>query len=283
MYWTSITRLLHHLRTEKARLTIWLFTSGITFLLLYFFWEPKVRSFPKELVRIERMADTRPAAALQELERYDTTKCMPGAITYYHFIALKTRYQLQPAYRIAPSELTKLVIDLEYLDPTPAQQADLYYYAGNMALRGNDITQSQGYLFKALALYERNGNTQMVERCYQQMERILEKRKTIKATERTMDDTNSYNFVGEEQRLRKEKNTAGVDHGLCHTASRSPYCRIRTDDKAMEPQKAGGNEEIRPRSGVAQKDRGGAGAAETTTGRARGTIAGDERPEPNGG
>ena len=51
----------------------------------------------------------------------------------------------------------------------------------------------------------------------------------------------------------------------------------------MEPQKAGGNEEIRPRSGVAQKDRGGAGAAETTTGRARGTIAGDERPEPNGG
>lgn len=58
MYWTSITRLLHHLRTEKARLTIWLFTSGITFLLLYFFWEPKVRSFPKELVRIERMADT---------------------------------------------------------------------------------------------------------------------------------------------------------------------------------------------------------------------------------
>lgn len=97
MYWTSITRLLHHLRTEKARLTIWLFTSGITFLLLYFFWEPKVRSFPKELVRIERMADTRPAAALQELERYDTTKCMPGAVTYYHFIALKTRYQLQPA------------------------------------------------------------------------------------------------------------------------------------------------------------------------------------------
>lgn len=159
MYWTSITRLLHHLRTEKARLTIWLFTSGITFLLLYFFWEPKVRSFPKELVRIERMADTRPAAALQELERYDTTKCMPGAVTYYHFIALKTRYQLQPAYRIAPSELTKLVIDLEYLDPTPAQRADLYYYAGNMALRGNDITQSQGYLFKALALYERNGNT----------------------------------------------------------------------------------------------------------------------------
>lgn len=155
MYWTSITRLLHHLRTEKARLTIWLFTSGITFLLLYFFWEPKVRSFPKELVRIERMADTRPAAALQELERYDTTKCMPGAITYYHFIALKTRYQLQPAYRIAHAELTKLVIDLEYLDPTPAQQADLYYYAGNMALRGNDITQSQGYLFKALALYER--------------------------------------------------------------------------------------------------------------------------------
>lgn len=138
---------------------IWLFTSGITFLLLYFFWEPKVRSFPKELVRIERMADTRPAAALQELERYDTTKCMPGAITYYHFIALKTRYQLQPAYRIAPSELTKLVIDLEYLDPTPAQRADLYYYAGNMALRGNDITQSQGYLFKALALYERNGAT----------------------------------------------------------------------------------------------------------------------------
>lgn len=119
MYWTSITRLLHHLRTEKARLTIWLFTSGITFLLLYFFWEPKVRSFPKELVRIERMADTRPAAALQELERYDTTKCMPGAITYYHFIALKTRYQLQPAYRIAHAELTKLVIDLEYLDPTP--------------------------------------------------------------------------------------------------------------------------------------------------------------------
>lgn len=169
MYWTSITRLLHHLRTEKARLTIWLFTSGITFLLLYFFWEPKVRSFPKELVRIERMADTRPAAALQELEHYDTTKCMPGAITYYHFIALKTRYQLQPAYRIAHAELTKLVIDLEYLDPTPAQQADLYYYAGNMALRGNDITQSQGYLFKALALYERNGNTQMVERCYQQM------------------------------------------------------------------------------------------------------------------
>lgn len=164
MYWTSITRLLHHLRTEKARLTIWLFTSGITFLLLYFFWEPKVRSFPKELVRIERMADTRPAAALQELERYDTTKCMPGAITYYHFIALKTRYQLQPAYRIAHAELTKLVIDLEYLDPTPAQQADLYYYAGNMALRGNDITQSQGYLFKALALYERNGNTKMVER-----------------------------------------------------------------------------------------------------------------------
>lgn len=205
MYWTSITRLLHHLQTEKARLTIWLFTSGITFLLLYFFWEPKVRSFPKELVRIERMADTRPAAALQELERYDTTKCMPGAVTYYHFIALKTRYQLQPAYRIAPSELTKLVIDLEYLDPTPAQRADLYYYAGNMALRGNDITQSQGYLFKALALYERNGNTQMVERCYQQMERILEKRKTIKATERTMDDANSYNFVGEEQRLRKEK------------------------------------------------------------------------------
>lgn len=144
MYWTSITRLLHHLRTEKARLTIWLFTSGITFLLLYFFWEPKVRSFPKELVRIERMADTLPAAALQELERYDTTKCMPGAITYYHFIALKTRYQLQPAYRIAHAELTKLVIDLEYLDPTPAQQADLYYYAGNMALRGNDITQSQG-------------------------------------------------------------------------------------------------------------------------------------------
>lgn len=205
MYWTSITRLLHHLRTEKARLTIWLFTSGITFLLLYFFWEPKVRSFPKELVRIERMADTRPAAALQELERYDTTKCMPGAVTYYHFIALKTRYLLQPAYRIAPSELTKLVIDLEYLDPTPVQRADLYYYAGNMALRGNDITQSQGYLFKALALYERNGNTQMVERCYQQMERILEKRKTIKATERTMDDANSYNFVGEEQRLRKEK------------------------------------------------------------------------------
>lgn len=80
MYWTSITRLLHHLRTEKARLTIWLFTSGITFLLLYFFWEPKVRSFPKELVRIERMADTRPAAALQELERYDTTKCMPDTI-----------------------------------------------------------------------------------------------------------------------------------------------------------------------------------------------------------
>lgn len=155
-----------------------------TLLLLYFFWEPKVRSFPKELVRIERMADTRPAAALQELERYDTTKCMPGAITYYHFIALKTRYQLQPAYRIAHAELTKLVIDLEYLDPTPAQQADLYYYAGNMALRGNDITQSQGYLFKALALYERNGNTKMVERCYQQMERILEKRKTIKATER---------------------------------------------------------------------------------------------------
>lgn len=283
MYWTSITRLLHHLRTEKARLTIWLFTSGITFLLLYFFWEPKVRSFPKELVRIERMADTRPAAALQELERYDTTKCMPGAVTYYHFIALKTRYQLQPAYRITPSELTKLVIDLEYLDPTPAQRADLYYYAGNMALRGNDITQSQGYLFKALALYERNGNTQMVERCYQQMERILEKRKTIKATERTMDDANSYNFVGEEQRLRKEKNTAGVDHGLRHTASRSPYCRIRKDDKAMEPQKAGGYEEICPRSGVAQKDRGGAGAAETTTGRARGTIAGDERPEPNGG
>lgn len=102
MYWTSITRLLHHLRTEKARLTIWLFTSGITFLLLYFFWEPKVRSFPEELVRIERMADTRPAAALQELERYDTTECMPGAIIYYHFIALKTRYQLQPAYRIAP-------------------------------------------------------------------------------------------------------------------------------------------------------------------------------------
>ena len=56
-----------------------------------------------------------------------------------------------------------------------------------------------------MALYERNGNTKMVERCYQQMERILEKRKTIKATERTMDDTNSYNFVGEEQRLRKEK------------------------------------------------------------------------------
>ena len=40
-------------------------------LTVYFFWEPKVRSFPKELVRIERMADTRPAAALQELERYD--------------------------------------------------------------------------------------------------------------------------------------------------------------------------------------------------------------------
>ena len=137
MYWTSITRLLHHLRTEKARLTIWLFTSGITFLLLYFFWEPKVRSFPKELVRIERMADTRPAAALQELERYDTTKCMPGAITYYHFIALKTRYQLQPAYRIAHAELTKLVIDLEYLDPTPAQQADLYYYAYGEV--GNDV------------------------------------------------------------------------------------------------------------------------------------------------
>ena len=51
----------------------------------------------------------------------------------------------------------------------------------------------------------------------------------------------------------------------------------------MEPQKAGGNEEVCPRSGVAQKDRGGAGAAETTTGRARGTIAGDERPEPDGG
>lgn len=143
-------------------------------------WEPKVRSFPKELVRIERMADTRPAAALQELERYDTTKCMPGAITYYHFIALKTRYQLQPAYRIAHAELTKLVIDLEYLDPTPAQQADLYYYASNMALRGNDITQSQGYLFKALALYERNGNTQMVERCYQQMERILENERPLR-------------------------------------------------------------------------------------------------------
>lgn len=41
----------------------------------------------------------------------------------------------------------------------------------------------------------------------------------------------------------------------------------------MEPQKAGGYEEICPHSGVAQKDRGGAGAAETTTGRARGTIA----------
>ena len=204
---------------------------------------------------------------------------MPGAVTYYHFIALKTRYQLQPAYRIAPSELTKLVIDLEYLDPTPAQRADLYYYAGNMALRGNDITQSQGYLFKALALYERNGNTQMVERCYQQMERILEKRKTIKATERTMDDANSYNFVGEEQRLRKEKTRQELITGFVTLL----LVALIVDDKAMEPQKAGGYEEICPRSGVAQKDRGGAGAAETTTGRARGTVAGDERPEPNGG
>ena len=204
MYWTRITRLLHYLQTERARLTIGLFTSGITFLLLYFFWQPKVGSFPEELVRIERKADSHPAAALQELERYDTTKCMPGAVTFCHFIELKTRYQLQPSYHISPSELTKLVVDFEYLDPTPAQRADLYYYAGCMALRSDEIAGAQGFLFKALALYERNGNARMVEQCYQQMERILEQRKTIKAVERKKEESYNYNFVEEEQRLRKE-------------------------------------------------------------------------------
>lgn len=93
MYWTSITRLLHHLRTEKARLTIWLFTSGITFLLLYFFWEPKVRSFPKELVRIERMADT----IHEEFPRLnDVLRSIPHLSEMNHQMCLLVKADFKP-------------------------------------------------------------------------------------------------------------------------------------------------------------------------------------------
>lgn len=93
MYWTSITRLLHHLQTEKARLTIWLFTSGITFLLLYFFWEPKVRSFPKELVRIERMADT----IHEEFPRLnDVLRSIPHLSEMNHQMCLLVKADFKP-------------------------------------------------------------------------------------------------------------------------------------------------------------------------------------------
>lgn len=146
-------RLRAFMRTEKGRNTNFVLTNATIFLLLFFFWHPKIDSFPPELVKVERLCDSHPDSALQVLAEFDTTKCMPGAISYYKFLEIKGRCLSQASYPIAADSLNKVVIDMEYLTPPPRTLADLYFTAGNALFQANDYPQAQPYFQKALTQF----------------------------------------------------------------------------------------------------------------------------------
>lgn len=148
--WKRLRAFMH---TDKGRLTNIVVTNATIFLLLFFFWHPKIDSFPPELVKVERLCDSHPDSALHVLAEFDTTKCMPGAISYYKFLEIKGRSLSQDSYHIAADCLNKVVIDMEYLTPPPRTLADLYYIVGKVLFQANDYPQAQPYFQKALTQY----------------------------------------------------------------------------------------------------------------------------------
>lgn len=169
----SWKRLRAFMHTDKGRLTNIVATNATIFLLLFFFWHPKIDSFPPELVKVERLCDTHPDSALMVLADFDTTKCMPGAISYYHFLEIKGRSLSQKGYHIAADSLNKVVIDLEYVTPPPRTLADLYFTAGNVLFQANDYPQAQPYYQKALTQYSALKEGQKQGECNYRLGEIL--------------------------------------------------------------------------------------------------------------
>lgn len=170
---TKLKRLRAFLLSDVGRLTRILVGNGTIFLLLYFFWNPKIDSFPPELTSIEAQSETRPSDALDALARYDTARCMPGAVSYYHYISLKAHCLLHPDYQMSPARLTKTIIDFEYVEPKPQRLADLYYYSACVFRNLNDYPQAQGYFLKSIPLYEKLEDKRKLGRCCYEVGGIL--------------------------------------------------------------------------------------------------------------
>ena len=206
-------RLRSFMRTDKGRLTNIVVTNATIFLLLFFFWHPKIDSFPPELVKVERLCDSHPDSALHVLTEFDTTKCMPGALSYYKFLEIKGRSLSQERYHIAADSLNKIVIDLEYVTPPPRTLADLYFTAGKVLFQANDYPQAQPYFQKALTQFSALKDDQKQGECSYLLGEILHSQCLYRdATKRLM--SSEKHFI-----------QAGDSVGLCKALRKQASCQ----------------------------------------------------------